>query len=292
MSQPLIETTVRYPSGALTSTGTVLRTVPAGDGRQAVILDTTACHPTDSAWPDQGPDKGELTVDSRPYPILDCVVGATDGNELQLGPDVRAKKGADGWTFFAAHIIDSDEEIAQGTAASVSIDAAHRRNLSAGHTACHAASLALNAQLAGLWSKGVPADGLGHPNFDAAAIDTSTISELTSVDVYRLGKSLRRKGFNAAEFLEHLATIEQEVNALLAQWRAAGAPVRIETEGDKLTDRRFWVTTLDNKEVRIPCGGTHITDLSELSSISISLHAETAEGGKIVTMTTSARWMD
>ncbi|BCW44740.1 metal-dependent hydrolase [Arthrobacter sp. StoSoilB5] len=289
MSEPLIETTVSYPSGALTSTGTVLRTVPVGDGRQAVILDTTACHPTDSAWPDQGPDKGELIVDSRPYPILDCVVGATDGNELQLGPDVRAKKGSEGWTFFAAHIIDSDEEIAEGTPASVSIDAAHRRNLSAGHTACHAASLALNAQLAGMWSKDVSTDGLGHPNFDAAAIDTSTIHELTSVDVYRLGKSLRRKGFNAAEFVENLATVEQKTNALLEQWRQAGAPISIETDGDKLIDRRYWVTTLEDQEVRIPCGGTHITDLGDLSAITVTLLAEDADGGKVVTMTTSAQ---
>lgn len=291
MSQALIETTVSYPAGAVTSTGTVLHTAPGGEGRQAVVLDATACHPTDSAWPDQGPDKGYLVIDTRSYPIVDCVVGATDGTELQLGTDVRVKKGSEGWTFFAAHIVDSDEDIAEGATASVSIDVAHRRALSAGHTACHVASLALNAQVADLWSKEVPIDGLGHPNFDAAAIDTSTISELTSVDVYRLGKSLRRKGFNSAELVENLAVVEQNTNALLERWRAAGALVRIESDGKKLTDRRYWITTLDNQEVRIPCGGTHISDLSELSSITVSLRAEGVEGGKVVTMTTSARWV-
>lgn len=290
MPHPLIETTVSYPAGAVTSTGTVLHTAPAGEGRQAVILDATACHPTDSAWPDQGPDKGELVIDTRSYPIIDCVVGATDGTHLQLGTDVRVKKGSEGWTFFAAHIVATDEKIAEGATASVSIDVAHRRDLSAGHTACHVASLALNTQVADLWSKTIPQDGLGHPNFDAAAIDTSTIGALTSVDVYRLGRSLRRKGFNAAEFVENLGVIEQNINTLLERWRAAGAPVRIESDGEKLTDRRHWIATLDNQEVRIPCGGTHISDLSELSSVTISLRAEDAEGGTVVAMTTSARW--
>lgn len=289
MPYPLIETTVSYPSGAVTSAGTVLHAGPAGSGRQAVILDATACHPTDAAWPDQGPDKGELVIDARSYPIVDCVVGATDGTQLQLGTDVTAKKGSEGWTFFVAHIIDSDEQITEGTAASISIDAAHRRALSAGHTACHVAALALNAAAAHLWSKEVPADGLGNPNFDATAIATSTISELASVDVYRLGKSLRRKGFNAAELLENLGTIEQNINALLEQWRAAGAPVRIESDGGKLTDRRHWVAALDNQEVRIPCGGTHLSNLSELSSIVVRLSAKDVEGGKMATMTTSAR---
>lgn len=290
MSRPLIETTVSYPAGATTSTGTLLHTAPAGEGRQAVILDATACHPTDSAWPDQGPDKGQLVIDARSYSILDCVVGATDGTHVQLGTDVTVKKGSEGWTFFAAHILDSDDKITDGATATVSIDVAHRRALSAGHTACHVASLALNAQVAELWSKEVPTDGLGHPNFDAAAIDTSTISELTSVDVYRLGKSLRRKGFNAADFLENLESIEQKTNALLERWRTAGAPVRIESDGEKLTDRRHWIATLDNQEVRIPCGGTHLSNLSELSSITISLRAEEVDGGKVVTMTTSASW--
>lgn len=289
MSHLISETTVSYPAGAVASSGTVLRTIPAGDGRQAVILDTTACHPVDSAWPDQGPDKGELTVGDRSYPIADCVVGATDGNELQLGTDVKAKKGSEGWTFFAAHIIETGDTIAEGATASVSIDAPYRRALSAGHTACHVAALALNSQVAHLWSKDIPHDGLGHPNFDATAIATSTISELASVDVYRLGKSLRRKGFDAAGLVENLGVIETNINTLLEQWRSAGAPVRIESDGENLTDRRYWIAGVDNREVRIPCGGTHLSDLSELASITVSLRAQDADGGKEVVMTTSAR---
>jgi alanyl-tRNA synthetase len=110
-----------------------------------------------------------------------------------LGTDVQAKKGSEGWTFFAAHIIATDDTVADGAPASVSIDTVHRRALSAGHTTCHVAAPALNSQVAHLWSKDVPHYGQGHPNFDATAIATSTISELASVDVYRLGKSLRRR---------------------------------------------------------------------------------------------------
>ena len=75
------------------------------------------------------------------------------------------------------------------------VDADYRTRLSVGHTACHLASLALNRAVADRWKKEVRADGLGAPDFDGTAIDVSLIVENGSVDTYRLGKSLRKRGF-------------------------------------------------------------------------------------------------
>ena len=60
MSLPVTDTRVTYPSGALVSTGTVLHVEPAGD-HLAVVLDETACHPVDAAWPDQPADTATIT---------------------------------------------------------------------------------------------------------------------------------------------------------------------------------------------------------------------------------------
>ena len=64
----------------------------------------------------------------------------------------------------------------------LTVDAAHRAALSAGHTGCHVAALALNAALAGRWRKPGRADGLGHPDFDQLAIVSSRIEPDGAID--------------------------------------------------------------------------------------------------------------
>ncbi|RII89943.1 metal-dependent hydrolase, partial [Clavibacter michiganensis] len=46
-------TRVTYPAGSVASGGEVLRVDDLADGTRAVVLDATACHPVDAAWPDQ-----------------------------------------------------------------------------------------------------------------------------------------------------------------------------------------------------------------------------------------------
>ena len=58
-------------------------------------------------------------------------------------------------------------------------------------------SLALNKALEGFWDKEIAnKDCFGRPNFDALTIETSRIGRGKSVDVYRIGKSIRKKGFD------------------------------------------------------------------------------------------------
>ncbi|RJT78393.1 metal-dependent hydrolase [Arthrobacter cheniae] len=288
MTLPASDTTVTYPAGAVEAVSRVLHVEMRDDGRRVVLLDTTAFHPVDSAWPDQGPDRGVLVAGTRTWPVTDCVVGATDGTTLHLGAGSPVRKGTDGWAFVVVHVIEGsrsepDGGPAEGDEVVVRVDATHRVAVSAGHTGCHLASLALNRALSGRWKKDVAPDALGAPNFDALAIDTTVIGEFGSVDRYRLGKSLRRKGF----VVEDLDTdaIAAEVDATLAEWTATGASISIEADGPGLTDRRRWVCGLPGERAEIPCGGTHLTSLAGID-VAVRLELDDADGTPVLQMDT------
>lgn len=290
MTLPTADTTVLYPDGSLASTGVVLHREDLADGRTAVLLDVTAFHPVDAAWPDQPADRGTIAradAPDSPVEILDAVVAATDGASLFIGADAPVKKGTEGWAFVVAHLVDASAAIAEGDTVTVSVDAEYRRALSAGHTACHLASLALNRSLADAWRKDVMLDAAGSPNFDALAIDSSTIEPDGSVDVYRIGKSLRKRGFDP-ESLSDPGSLAERVNATLDGWVASGAPATIERPNALLTGRRAWVCDLPDGRVSIPCGGTHIGALDAFQAVVVELAAEQGDGATSVTMRTAA----
>ncbi len=290
MTLPSVDTTVLYPDGTTTTEATVLHVEPVTGGL-AVLLDRTSCHPVDAGWPDQGADRAVICGDDGAIEVLDCLVGATDGVALFVGADVPVRKGTDGWAFVAAHIVPRDTDITEGDTVTVVADEEYRRELSLGHTACHLASLALNLALAGAWSKETTTDALGSPDFDKLAIESSTIGAFGSTDVYRIGKSLRRKGFDASA-VDRLDEIEAAVNATLGEWVVAAASVSIEREGERLTDRRYWVAELPEGTTRIPCGGTHATSTSELGSVAVTLQRSEVEGAVQVVMRTTATPLD
>ncbi|KAF2415712.1 hypothetical protein [Microbacterium sp. B35-30] len=175
------------------------------------------------------------------------------------------RTGTEGWTFVVAHIIDgTPPETGEGVR--IDVDPEHRAALSRAHTACHLAALALDAALAGSWSKAVPTDALGSPAFDSLAIQQSRITPHHSVDIYRIGKSLRRKGFMVTA-LDDLDAVTDRTNAQLATWVGAGGPVRIDRDDDRLSSRRTWVCELPGGSTDIPCGGTHVTNITEIAGI-------------------------
>lgn len=280
-------TTVTYPAGALTSHGTVLHVADAGSGRTAVVLDTTAFHPVDTAWPDQPADRGALVANGTEIPVVDAVVGAAERDgQLLLGRDVPVRTGTPDWTFVVAHVVEG-APLAVGDVVDVQVDAAYRAALSTGHTACHLAALALDAALADAWRKDAPLDALGAPAFDALAIQESRILPNGSRDVYRIGKSLRRKGFDPGA-LDDLDTLAARVDGQLASWLESGADVRVERDGDALADRRSWVCDLPGGAARIPCGGTHVGSLADIEDVTVSFALSTVEGGSQLEMTTTA----
>ncbi|UOQ88466.1 metal-dependent hydrolase [Agromyces endophyticus] len=286
MTLPAHDTTVTYPAGELVARATVLHTAPAGDGLIAVITDTTPFHPVDAAWPDQPADAGTLRTSTGEVPIRDAVVAATDGTDLHLGGDIPVRKGTEGWVFVVAHLVDAGTAVAEGDQVEIEADAATRRALSLGHTACHAASLALNRAVEGRWSKPARTDALGRPDFDGIAIASSRIEPFGSVDRYRLNKSLRRAGFDAADLADGLDALADTVSGTVGEWIAAGSAVRVEREGDGLTDRRSWVAELPGGTARIACGGTHADSLAELGAVRVEFELVDDAGTPVLEMRT------
>ncbi|WP_434812232.1 metal-dependent hydrolase [Microbacterium sp. bgisy189] len=285
MAIPDDDTRVTYPDGDTASTGTVLHVEPLDGGRVGVILDRTAFHPVDTAWPDQPADRGRLRFADTVAEVVDAVTGGIHEGVLRVGADLPVRMATEGWTFVVVHILEGDAP-AVGDRVDVEVDAAHRTALSIGHTACHLASLALDAALADAWTKPVGTDAFGNPGFDAAAIQTSRIHPHGSVDVYRIGKSLRRKGFTATA-LDDMAAVEARANALLTAWAEAGGPVHIRRDDDRISARRTWVCESAAGTAEIPCGGTHTTDLHQLRGIAVTLETVDVVGGREVTMTTT-----
>ncbi|MGG7507135.1 metal-dependent hydrolase [Plantibacter sp. YIM 135249] len=288
---PPVDTRVTYPAGGVASAGVVLL-AQVVEGRLLVVLDETAVHPVDATWPDQPADHGTLTIGGAELPIVDAVVGATDGETVFVGAHVPVKKGTEGWGFLVVHVLEAPEPTAAnaalvpGAAAHVSVDAELRRALSFGHTACHLASLALNAALAPTWKKETAPDALGRPDFDGLAIERSRIGPFGSVDRYRIGKSLRRKGFDPAS-LDDPSSLTDQVDATLAAWVASDGAARIDAPGDTLTARRTWHCELPDGIAELPCGGTHVDGLASIGTVSVALETATVDGALLLTMRTS-----
>lgn len=275
MPLPATDTVVTFPSGSLTERSTV-RWVEARDDRLLVLTDRTPFHPEDPNWPDQGSDHGTLTHGSRTI-TADCLLGATDGSDLHVGIDIPVRRGTPGWSFHVVHSIARGTlDVREGDEVTLTVDADRRAALSAGHTGCHLAALALNAALAGRWRRPAGQDSLGHPDFDRAAITSSRVEPFGSVDEYRIGRGLRRSGFDRAGLADELPALTDTINRTLAGWVAAGGGVRVDVSGPGLTDRREWVCELPDETGRIPCGGTHVRDLAALGSVRVRLALDDA----------------
>jgi alanyl-tRNA synthetase len=265
-------TLVTYPSGATSARARVqLRqdlpdyNTPGLPENNAVGIatDTTCFHPLDSAWPDQPADQGELAG----IRVIDCLTGAIDAEgKLFVGADIPVRRGADGWSWVVLHVVAAGRAPDVGDQVDLAVDQVARAELSAAHTACHLVALALNEACRPLWRKDPGrSDSLGSPDLDGLTIERSRISPMQSVDTYRLGKSIRKKGLNSADLLEQLPEISEQVQTKVRGWIRAAADVHIDTsEGDSLVARRRWRCELPEGLAEYPCGGTHVRNLIEL----------------------------
>jgi alanyl-tRNA synthetase len=289
MSLPTASTEVSFPSGAVEGRSSVLAVEMLADGRQALVTAATPFHPLDHTWPDQPADTGVLIIGDRAYPVVDCVTGAVSPEGAFLtGAEIPVRRGEEGWSWLVVHVL---EETAPpvGTEVLLRVDAERRAALSASHTGCHLLALALNAALASRWRKEPGrADDLGHPDFDSLAMASSRMDETASTDVYRLGKSLRKKGFTTEGLAEELPAVEAAVNAAFAGWVAADAPVRIEVPSPELTARRRWTCDLPEATATIFCGGTHLTHLGHLTALTTELRLN-EDGTELTAVTTPKR---
>ncbi|WP_309065200.1 hypothetical protein [Microbacterium sp.] len=282
-------TLVSFPAGELTGRGVVTHVHPDPSGA-VVVTDATPFHPVDHTWPDQPGDSGTIrSADGSSVAVAEAVMAAvSEDGSFAVGSEIPVKRGAEGWTWLVGHRLESaaaPDWLAPGASVELRTDADRRAGLSRGHTACHLASLALDAALADLWRKPVAVDPLGNPDFEGRANQSSRIHADGSVDEYRLGKSLRKAGFDSESFAATLAERVERINARLAEWVASGASSRVDADGPTIVDRRHWRCVLPEGEVGFLCGGTHVRSLAEFSSIRASLDLSDPQ---LLVMTTTA----
>ncbi|WP_460799521.1 alanyl-tRNA editing protein [Microbacterium sp. GXF0217] len=280
-------TSVSFASGA-TMGESVVRTVHSRPEGAIVVVDETPFHPVDHTWPDQPGDAGTIASDQDSVDVVEAVMAAeSEDGDFFVGAEIPVKRGVDGWTWLVGHRLAGHAPtwLRPESAVTLEVDAERRAGLSRAHTACHLASLALDLAVADLWRKDPGTDALGHPDFEGRANQTSRIHEDGSVDEYRLGKSLRRAGFDTEGFAASLAERERRINAQLAAWVASGAASRIVTDGPTIVDMRRWECDLPEGTASIPCGGTHVHALSEFAAISVSLGLSDPQ---LLVMTTTA----
>ncbi|WP_426183724.1 hypothetical protein [Microbacterium sp. TWP3-1-2b2] len=266
-------TVVTFADGAVRGEGEVVRAHQSAAGA-VIVVDATPFHPVDHTWPDQPGDAGVLTLGEDQVAVAEAVMAAeSDTGEFAVGAEIPVKRGAEGWTWLVGHRLEGDapDWLVEGSAVRLDVDAGRRAGLSRGHTACHLASLALDLAVADLWRKDPGTDALGSPDFEGRANQTSRIHEDGSIDEYRLGKSLRKAGFDTEGFAATLSAREDAINTKLAEWVTSAAASRVETDGPSIIDRRRWHCDLPEGEAVILCGGTHVDSLSAFSSIRVVL---------------------
>ncbi len=279
-------TVVTFAGGSLSETVRV-GFAALQQGRCLMITDRTPFHPLSLTWPDQPGDRGWMTTAAG---VRAAVLDSHEGllseargllftgddalNQRRNDPDLRS---------VVVHVVDSDAAPQIGDVVMLAVDPAYRAALSLQHTGVHLAALALNQGAAQFWTKEhADVDSLGIPNFDKAAVTGSGITETASTDVYRIGKSLRKKGFDRDSFVADLAARTQTINDTLCRMLLSAAPVVVTPGAGALDDRRQWSTVLDGAAVSMPCGGTHVSNLSQIAGITVAL-APSDDGFTMVT---------
>jgi alanyl-tRNA synthetase len=246
------------------------------DGRGLIVCDYTPVHPESFRWPDQPGDTGAVSWGHGEHPLLEALTGLANRRtgELRIGDAAKALGRTDeDWVGVVVHVVDAISDLpSPGTRLNISVDRLRRQQLSAAHTAAHLSAFALNRSLVGYWIKqDIALDTLGAPDFDKQALVSSRIDLAGCTDRYRLGKTLRRKGFDAAKAITDLPSIVVGVNDVLAKWLGDPTPVVLEPLDSTLDTRRTWRCRLGGQVAEMFCAGTHADHLNALISVEVHL---------------------
>lgn len=272
-------TLVTFPQGGLSGKSKVLDVAKVVNGKIALFLETTPFHPVDRKWPDQPADRGTLTLteSGKKFKVEECEIFAIHQKTHEIIPSInvpRAEK--DQWNLIVGHIIDpldlSPESFIECTV-NADVDEPYRRQLSLHHTASHLVAFALNVATKDFWTKNPPQkDSVGSPDLDKLTIEKSLIYPDRSEDFYRFGKSIGKKGLQVLQLVGKLKEVERKVNELLKEWIAKSNKVELLSKnGFRLDDTRIWHCELPVGTAEMPCGGTHMSDLSRFDKIEYRL---------------------
>jgi alanyl-tRNA synthetase len=258
----MTELLITYPAGSTAETSTVVAATRA-DRQLLFAVERTPCHPESPRWPDQPADRCTVSTPGRGEAVavaVECLEGFLREGELGVGEPLDGDGAAQAIPC-VVHRAPAALAIDVGVEVRLSVDERYRRLVSASHSRCHLVSLALNAALAAAWRKEPPArDSLGNPDFDKLAIVSSRIDEAGSVDVYRIGKHVRKKGFSA-DALSDPEALAQEVGRIADGWLRSNPEIVVTPGRCRLEERRTWSCALSEGIASFPCGGTHVTHM-------------------------------
>lgn len=241
-----------------------------------LVTDVTPFHPVSHIWPDHPADRGEIQAGNEYWQVETCLTGAVEqsSGKLYVAHSIPVKRDTEGWSFVVVHAVSAQAGIKAGMTITLKVDAAYQESLSRGHSAGHIASLALNKVLMqGYWRKEADRkDPHGNADFNSYAQESSSVTPDHCQDIYRLGKTLKKRGLNREEMLRDLAEIEARTNQQIQEWLKQGAEITMRCQGETLTSSRYWECKLeDTITAVIPCGGTHVRSLNAFGSITVTL---------------------
>jgi alanyl-tRNA synthetase len=278
-------TEILFPSGPLFSDAEILWSALQDNKEEPnlyLVTTRTPFHPVSYNWPDQPCDIGFLSTERNEYEIVSAHVAAYNlsNGTLLHDSNITVRQDDPDWVFHVVHEVSLNtsvppDDLSAGKLVTLKVDPNHRAKLARTHTSCHLMALALNKAVASLWSKEAKLDSLGNPDFDQLAIQESRMNELEARDTYRLGKSLRKRGFNTEAFINSLDEITSTVASQVNEWIDSGFEVVMESDSTLLNSRRYWKATLSGLEATIPCGGVHVTRSDSLANVRVEAENST-----------------
>ncbi|MDC9595674.1 hypothetical protein [Xenorhabdus anantnagensis] len=245
-----------------------------------IITDNSPFYPENYKWGDQKSDVGVIAFSTHILNIVKTYTAAVIDGRIYIDQNIPNKLSSEDKLIPALYLeslngleekIILDEKIIIGKRVKLSVDAEVRHKISAAHSMAHFMSLALNKVANKYWNKNYDTDSLGNFNLDKASIFKSSISELQSVDIYRFGKSIKKKGFDKAAFLQDIDSVNEEMNLTLKNWLSVGSEIQVEYISKNIEDLRLWKSTVENHPVVIPCGGTHIKNTEEIEDVKVEI---------------------
>jgi alanyl-tRNA synthetase len=271
-------TLVTFPerSTKMTSKVIFVKNFEEDSSKVLMITDITPFHPRSHIFPDQPADIGIITIEDKDFRVIDVLTGAINlkSGQLYLDKENFVKRKTLGWIFIVAHVLDVSScnlNFRFIKNVQLKVNKQYRKRLSASHSADHIATLALNKATKGLWKKKTLEDSLGNPDLNRLSIKNAKLNETRSIDHFRFGKSLRKKGFDVSTFFLQLNNIEKNINQLVAEWIGVDSRIEIAFTSLELDANRYWKCELPDGNACIPCGGTHVQSLTEFESIEISI---------------------
>ncbi|KMW72512.1 hypothetical protein TI10_13735 [Photorhabdus luminescens subsp. luminescens] len=269
----LLTAEASFMLGTLTLESNIIGVMKYEDGAILITQDSPF-YPKNYKWPDQLHDHGIISIDDKELAVTKVYTAGLINGHLYIDQEIT-KQATLPAKIMPAHYLPDLQGIYErdliGKTVTLSVNDKTRYRVSAAHSMAHFMSLALNKATNHIWSKVYDTDDLGNYNLDKASIYQSSITELQSVDIYRFGKSIKKKGFDKNILIENLDKINREVNNTLNNWLTQGAEITVEYKSKEISDTRLWKSTIDSTVVTIPCGGTHINNINEVKGVNVEI---------------------